>query len=256
MGFGGKAGTGEDKLLAARLEDMIQLSRLRQSPRFSCFLTPEQQQLAKEFTQRRKLDNCMVYGGFPEAQRRVLGIFPPFAQSGENFFPVDAFTFHYRRGDAPGHRDVLGSLMALGLRRESIGDIYPGEAFCVAALLRPAGGLVLEELKKIGGVGVRVSSGIPEDFAVEQSYEERWGTVQSPRLDSLVSLMTGLSREKSAALIRKELVRHRDKTATSSSIFCGEGDHISIRGYGKYVVDNLGAPTKKGRLPVSYRKFT
>jgi len=247
---------GEDELFLARIGDMLRLSRNNYSTRFSSFLTSRQQQLAQAYGLRHGLDNFLLYGGFDGAQRLMLGVFAPGEKPREDAFPLEVLTLCHRPKDPPGHRDFLGALMALGITRESVGDIYPGPGRCVLAVTRPAGALMRGELTKVGSTGVRICPGLPGDFHVRQNFEEHRGTVQSPRLDSLVSVLTGLSREKSVKLIQRELVRHRNTTAKSSSALCREGDEISVRGYGKFVVDTIGAPTKKGRLPIHYRKYT
>lgn len=243
----------EEKLLVARLEDLARGAGGRS--RFSSFLNERQQLLAQEVIRRRRLTGWMLYGGYPDAVRRMAGFFPEWEQPDGGRFPLTAVTVHLPKGAEPSHRDVLGSLMALGIRRDCLGDIRISGRRCEVFAQDSVVGLILDELVKVGGYGVKCETGAPDDFAGEERFCELRGTVHSLRLDALVSVLTGLAREKGAALIKAELVRQNDRTAQSvSAEFCA-GDVITIRGHGKYRVDEIGNPTKKGRLPLLCRKY-
>lgn len=245
----------EDKLLAARLDDLRRLSSA--GSRFSPFFNERQQLLAEEIVRQRKWSGCMWYGGYPDALRRMLGIFPLWEEPEEGAFPLAVVAAALPRGAAPTHRDVLGSLMSLGIKREGIGDILlpEGERIGYIFVQRHLAPLLQNDLKKIGGYGVRCALDEEGKYTRNDRFESRTGTVRSPRLDALVALLTGLSRAKSAVLLEREQVQLGYRTVCSASAGFSAGDVITVRGYGKYKVDEIGSPTKKGRLPVIYRKY-
>lgn len=245
----------EEKLLVARVEDLANIAATRDCSRFSSFLNERQQQLVQEVIRRRKLEGCLLYGGYPDAVRRMLGVFPTWRQPEEEEFPVVAVTIHLPKDAALTHRDVLGSLMGLHIVRESVGDILFGERRCDVFVQQKLAQLIVDELRKVGRTGVRCEIGASGDYHRDEQFQDKRVTVSSVRLDALVSAMTGISREKGAAMIRSELVQHNYRTARSVSAAFLPGDVITIRGYGKYRVDDIGKPTKKGRLPVLIRKY-
>lgn len=244
----------EEKLLVARVEDLARIAA-RGDSKFSSFLNERQQMVVQEMIRRRKLEGCMFYGGYPDALRCVLGIFPDWQQPEEEQFPITSVTIHLPKDADISHRDVLGSLTALRIARERIGDILFSQRRCDVFIQQEMAGLVTGELRKIGRTGVRCETGVPGDYSRNEQFQDMRATVSSARLDALVSAMTGISREKGAALIKAELVQCNYCTAHSVSVVFSPGDVITIRGYGKYKVDDIGKPTKKGRLPVLFRKY-
>lgn len=237
----------------ARLEDICTLSRTRQIPKFTHFLNERQILITQQYLAQTDDEGCVFWGGWPDSMRQVLGVFP--FQPDRTAFPITAVNVLHRAGDRLSHRDFLGSLMGLGIKRESVGDILPQEDRCVLFVLEPVAATILGELKKVGSIGVRCEAGDGGRIIVTQDFKELRGTVSSLRLDSLVSLLTGLAREKSAGLIKSELVQRNYSVVQNGAREFAAGDKITIRGYGKFIVDEIGNPTKKGRLPIFCRKY-
>lgn len=246
---------GEDRLLVRRLEDLARLARDGWQSKFSPFLREREQLIGQELIRQGGLEQVGFYGGYGDAQRVIMGFFPPYEAPEPEAFPIAAVTASLPSGAFVSHRDALGALMSLGLKRESVGDLLVSPGRCDIFLLQTVADTVLRELRKIGGAGVRCARNTRGDFTREESFQEGRGTVSSLRLDCLVGLLTGLAREKSAGLIRSERVRQNHMETGNISARISQGDTVTIRGYGKYIVDSIGEPTRKGRLPVSYRKY-
>lgn len=247
--------TGDEKLLAARLSDLISLSEKHGVARFSAFLNERQQGIASELARRSRCENCRFYGGFPDAVRRMFGVFPAWQQPEDDAFPVVHAVFRYPEASLPTHRDFLGAVLSLGIDRESVGDILPQSGRCDLFLAAPVAPFVTENLRKVGGTGVRYAAAEKGEVAFTQQFEELRGTVSSLRLDCIVALLTRLSREKSAALIEAGMVRQNHVPVQAVSRHCVSGDVFSIRGYGRFRLESAGAPTRKGRLPVVCLKY-
>jgi len=246
--------TGEEMFFLRRLKDLY--SDRRGTAAFSPFLTLRQLEIAQELVRQQRLEErSLFFGGFPEAQRVMLGVFGEYERPAIEVFPIQPITILYRQGDTPGHRDFLGACLGLLIKRESIGDIVPDTGRCTLFAQSSVAPVILQELRKVGSVGVRCQPGVTGEVVVRQEFEQRTGTVPSTRADCLVSLATGLSREKSAALLKAERVQLNDVVVAAASREFGEGDVLVIRGFGKYIVKNIGGPTRKGRLPVTLKKY-
>lgn len=245
----------EEKLLAARFQDLARIAQDSGRARFSPFLNERQQMLAQETVRQKHLGGHLLYGGFPDATRQVLGFFPEWQLPEEQTFPIVPVAIRLPAGVEASHRDVLGSLLSLGIKREGVGDILFSQRRCDVFVLEPLAPLLVDELVKIGGAGVRCATGVPGEYANRQEYKSISGTVRSARMDALVAILTGLARDKATALLSAELVQRNYQPVRSASGAFAPGDVISIRGYGKYRVDAIDSPTKKGRLPVSCRKY-
>lgn len=245
----------DEKRLVARLEDLVRLAGDSGRRKFSAFLSERQVLVAEELLRQQRIRGCMLFGGHDSAVRRVMGAFPGYQEPTVAFFPVETITVHLPKGAQITHRDVLGSLMSLQIKRESIGDILLEDRLCHIFALEPVAQFIVDELKKVGGTGVRCELGRVGEIVPAEHFQEIRGTIHSRRLDALVSLLTGLAREKSANLIRSDLVRQNDRQTQNISQEISSGDVITVRGYGKYKVDQIGNPTKKGRLPLICRKY-
>lgn len=242
-------------MLLPRLDDLFTLSRVKYKTGFTKFLNARQALIANEYIKQNKLDNYLFYGGRENAERLMLGVFSPDDVPDAGDFPLACVTSRYPENAALSHRDFLGTLTSLQITRESIGDILVSSGRCDFFVTGTVLNTILTELVKVGGVGVKTAKGVPGDFVVLERFEQVRITVSSPRLDSLVSHLANISREKASAIIRQGLAQQNFVQADSVSRIFAPGDTVSIRGYGKYIVDEIGAPTKKGRLPVICRKY-
>ncbi len=247
---------GDDKALLARLEDLRAQAQAGSRPRFTPFLNERQALIAAEYMRQAGAQGSL-FGGYAGAARTVAGFFPDWDLSGpcDDAFPIKALTLRCLGDITLTHRDVLGSLMSLRLARESIGDIVCGEGQCVLFALESVAPVIVDELTKVGGAGVRCEEGAPAPVEKAARFEDIEGTVPSLRLDCLVKLVTNKAREKSAALIEAALVSLGHTVTQNVSHPFAEGDILTVRGYGKFRVAHIAGPTKKGRLRVTVQKY-
>ncbi len=147
------------------------------------------------------------------------------------------------------HRNVLGSVLGLGVERKSVGDIIINENCCDVILQRDIFNFVLNNLKSVGREKVKVHEIlISEIFVPEKEVKERTITVASMRLDAVISSSLGISREKSSELIESERVKVNYKMVTSVKKQIAENDLISVRGYGRISVAKVVGESRSGRI--------
>ncbi len=254
----------ERALLEARIEDLFRRAE-RYEPCVGPFLSPREQHYAAEKLKRYASNAFGVfYGGFDGSERKRLFVLPEYLASEDGDYTA-AFVREalpelseeavsvlsivgsgYRRLT---HRDYLGSLLALGIERDRLGDIIVEDdahalVFCDGAMAD----YIVSELRKIGSDTVKVSkTAIASDFHVERRMRPINDTVASPRLDSIVSSLVGTSREKAQDLIREGAVEVDYEMCDRNDKMPEEGTVISVRGHGKYVVQSVSQKTKKGR---------
>lgn len=243
-----------DAVLEAHLRDAARLAQSGGKPGFVGFLDERQAEAARGFM----LDlgaSFLLWGGYEEAERALLGVFPDFMEPDAKRCPVSTVTASYRRADVLTHRDFLGALLHLGIARETLGDILVEEGRCVFFCRDEILSFVLSQTEKIGGVGVKLSPGAEEPLPVLHRFEEFSAVVASARLDCAVSAAVGTSREKAADKIRAGFVMLDHEAAGSPSAPVKEGCKISVRGTGRFILDTVGPVTKKGRLRIAGRKY-
>ena len=244
--------SGEPMLLKAKLSDMLLRSEKRSG--FMGFLNEHEQLWARDFL-RHRTDRYLFWGGHADAERGMLGFFPDFLDPDPSLFPIAALTMRFRKQDVLSHRDLLGSLMALGIRRETVGDILLEPGRSVVFLKQEILPFVQDNIRKIGSAGVQISEGFVPPLPPIHRYEELRGVIASDRLDCMTAFLMRTSREKAAALIKSGMVMKNHRELLSLSERVAPGDILSIKTRGKFLVDQLGPKTAKGRLSVTCRKY-
>lgn len=244
----------EDELLKRRIDDIIQLNAVRFKPAFLGFLDERQVFVAHEYLDYIKNDSYVFYGGFEGCVRAFVGV-DVYGEIPLDKFPVKMLSFKYRKTDKLTHRDFLGALMGLGIKRESVGDIVVGEGTAHVFVDESVAPFIIENMTKVGRVGVKVFWRSAENIVVEQRFENISCTVASLRLDCIVNAITSLSREKTKQLILSKDVTLNYQTCTDISKTVESGDKISVRGKGKYILDTIGGVSKKGRRHITIKHF-
>ena len=145
--------------------------------------------------------------------------------------------------------------MSRQIKRNMLGDIIVGSGTASVIVHDTIKPVLMSEISKIGSAGVSVTEGDISDLHAEQSFTEKNGTVSSLRLDGVISLAAGISREKSAALIKGGYVSVMYETIQSVSYQLSEGDIFSARGFGKFVLCSVNGKTKKDRIHITIKKY-
>lgn len=242
----------ESEILIARINDTFDISQKTAKPKFFGFLRREEAVLAQRTLDNRGADYTL-FGGYESAERVMLGCFPDWCD--EVDFPITAVTFTYREADELRHRDFLGSLTAIGITRESIGDILVENGRAVCFLKNEVLPFVLLNIDKIGRIGVKISEGFELPLPQADCLKEATVTVSSLRLDCVVSAVCGVSRNKANELIDIGFVTVNSVTCEKSTKQVNDGDAISVRGKGKFIVGDTSSKTKKDRTVLEFKKY-
>lgn len=265
---------------ASELED-----RCEYVPAISVFLTPAEQ---AELTRRVRYPHRLFFwGGYAGAERKAAVFLPEWVADGAPYTDAahcgsadrEAYLRELIFGeDAPlseisaeiallkicgsghrvlAHKDILGSVMALGITRQSVGDICMlSDSDAVAVISGKLSEYIREELTKAGADGVKVTNHPdPADFVYERKFEEIGCTVASMRLDGIVSAITGMSRTKAAEAISAGFVQLCGAVIDDTAREVGEGDTVTVRGHGKFLIESTDGLTRKSRIRVNVKKY-
>lgn len=251
--------SSDDPIFFAKLADMVHRCERDGCAVFSSFLD-ERQCAAAEMWCRRNTGGlcCKFHGGFPSANRKMLAVCPDyFGEYIVDEFPIKCLTFTYRREDKLNHRDFLGSFMGLMLKRETIGDIVIAEGMAQAAVTEIAARDIVSSLKKIGRTGVKISDSCDFELSMSdlQQFKEISGTVASLRLDCVTALAANVSREKAVSFIKADRVEVNHFTVPSVSHELSEGDILSVRGCGRFILSAVNGVTRKNRIHIILKKY-
>ncbi len=245
----------EITLLKNRFSELASRSYDRGIYTNSEFLTQAEQ---SELRKMHFSSKVSLYGGYDNAER-CIAVFGDEDEFGyECSYPVKFIKIEpllMKFADKLTHRDFLGSLMGLGLRREMLGDIIINENVAYLVCLDSVSDFIINQLDKVKHTSVRCSESdfIPSDVLPELKYEEL--IVSSERLDVLISAVYNLSRNESQKRIEGETVFCDGMITVSSSFTPKNGTLISVRGMGRFIFDGVLRQTKKGRNVIAVRIY-
>ena len=246
----------EGEAVAVRLIDIAEQAVRSQKFRVSDFLDPFGMEIAE--TVAANFDGISVAfdGGYPGAERQKA-VFVHRDFGGEPLFDIAAVRASWQAEFAHlTHRDVLGSLMGLGIERDNIGDILVSSGTARVLIGAKMAEFLLAEWSMIGSARVRVET---ESIEAIPPREERTkdinATVASLRADSVAAAGFGVSRSRAASDIEAEKLKLNWQPVKSAAQTVKEGDVLSMRGRGRVEVVEVRGKTKKGRIGISLRRY-
>lgn len=246
----------DDRYLFSKIYDRITKAANRDIPGFTGFLSPREQELTRRMLPRMEL---LFWGGHPDAERCVCCWLPSYMDASwlaDELSPVAAVRAVFFEKDALTHRDILGSLMGCGLKRDTVGDIYIGKGVCDFLVTSEILPYVLDNLITAGRTKLHLSQIPLSSLSVpEKTVRQIRDTVSSLRLDSIVGSGFSMSRERAAELISAGKVSVNDLPCLKGDKILSEGDKITARGFGKLILLQIGGRTKKDRIAILLERY-
>lgn len=193
-----------------------------------------------------------LYGGYDGAERCIAA----FGYDCESApFPITYIKIEptaKKFADKLTHRDFLGSLMGLGLKREVLGDILIHDSTGYLMCLDSVAEYIAGNLDKVRHTSVKctVVNELPGD--VQSEPEEQQKIVASLRIDVLAAAVYNLSRSAVKELFTQRRVFVNSRLCENFSLVPKEGDIISVRGKGRFKLGEVLGTTKKKRVIVSF----
>lgn len=249
-------------VFASALDKMTQAND-RQCLTASSFLSLEEQSDFELLLGQCGQGQWQMEGGFAQAERRVCLFLPPWMEECTQaedipLVAVEATPKGINQGQKPqiGHRDVLGSLMGLGLHRRKLGDIILTEEKIQVLALPELLPILLSQWTEVGRHHITLKE-IPLSALdiPQQEVKEITSTVASLRLDSLLATGFSLSRSKAVGLISSGKVTVNQRECVKSDKVLEEGDWLRCRGLGKCQITQIKGQTKKDRTLVVIERY-
>lgn len=250
----------KDELITARIEDKISQCRDGYYVTSTGLLDTHEQALAIAASRHAAGVRTFMYGGYDEAERRMLVCVPrdlPLndEEAAEGLLRVLRVRLPAISREL-SHRDYLGSLLGLGIDRRLTGDI----------LVRPDGAdilivpgieeFLLKELHRIGSVEVKTEAVSAGELIIPVARVEFIkDSVSSVRLDSIVSSAFRISRGKAAEAVRRGLVSVDHAECVKPDAAVHEGSSIVLKGKGKAVLEETGGESRKGRIRIVIKRY-
>lgn len=249
----------EIKLLISGIEDKREQCEERYMVTNTAFLDIRQRSEAERYIRKCGIRNGIFRGGYAEAERCVLTFIPEYMDLGEipelifNDYPEEdplaaVRIKKPRNAGELSHRDYLGALMGLGIKRECIGDILVRSDGADIIVLKELCDYIMLNLTKAGRVYLESERiDISQLKEPEQRIREKTDTVASVRLDNVVSSAFNIPRGAAAEAVKAGLVFVNNLQAEKTDYSVKEGDKISLRGKGKCCLAEIGGKSRKDR---------
>ena len=246
----------EQELCKKRLLDLSRQADRKGIVLFSDFLNLNElniyHQCESEFATKTE-----SFGGVSYAELQIIAFIPD-ALYYEWTYPIAALKVepaYPKFAEKLGHRDLLGSVMTLGIDRSKIGDILMGDGCYYILCEENVAPYFMEQLTKVRHTLVRLSVVSTDEISSHQEMIDKDGIITSNRLDSVIACVYRLSRSQSLELIRADRVFVNGKNIQTPTYICKPDDIISVRGHGRFHFISISGETNKGRLKIKYQLY-
>ena len=219
---------------------------------FSDFLNMEEQSILSSL--RLETPFCLN-GGYASAERRIA-VFGAGCESA--VLPIKIIKIEplsKKFADKLTHRDFLGSLMALGIRREMLGDIVVDDNTAVLFCLEAVAEFIVNELSRIRRTSVKCSIVESAENLVQSKAEERELIAASERLDVIVAAVYGFSRSAVKEVFSERRIFVNSRLCENFSYMPKENDVVSVRHCGRFIYCGVLGETKKGRKIIGIMQY-
>lgn len=226
------------------------------TPRLTVFLTPREQQILATIIGKNSECQVAFFGGSATAERKRAFLYPEYYEVNEDDFNIALLQIGYNnKFHELRHQQILGTMMSLGIVREKFGDILITENKVQVIVSEDISDYVCSHITKIANAGVALSKcNLSEIITVKETWREGTTTCSSLRLDTMLSAMTNLSRQKVQDAISGGKVKVNHELIEENDFECGEVDIISVRGIGRFKLLSINGKSKKEKWKISYGK--
>lgn len=245
----------EELQLKNRLVELYERAESKGCYVYSDFLTLAGQNI---LCKNIPVNAYILFGGY-ENSERAIACFGNVENCGYEEIPpvscIEVKPLSQKFADKLTHRDFLGALMALGIRREVLGDIIihenTGYIFCLDSIAQ----YIIDNFNQVKHTSVsskRIDSPPIESIKLPDEIEL---VVASKRCDVLIAAVYNISRNESQKLFEQKLVFIDSIECRNASRELDEGNLVSVRGKGRFIFCGEKRTTKKGKLRISVRIF-
>lgn len=213
------------------------------------FLDPLQQKKIASALKKQGVESSF-FGGYDQAERKRLYVKASWDLDSDptsEGLPIGVLLMDV--GSDTTHRDVLGALLATGIKRDQLGDLLLSDGTCTLFLVETMSQYIKNHLESIRNHPPNVRIGSLADVSVPKTrYRAEPLVLSSLRLDNLVAKACRLPRTEGALLVEKGYVKVDHEPITKGAATVEPGQMVSVRGYGRFLVQVGEGKTKKGNF--------
>ena len=254
----------EDKLLISKMIDKIKLSNIKNNIQYLDFLDLREQHLLQKIINTEKLENYIFYGANDDAERKILLFYPDKLNDLVKTNINSILQIKCIRIKLPkemygkyNHRNYLGGLIKLGIKREKIGDILVFEDGADIIVLEEIEKFLLSNLETLTRFNKAEITSISLDKIREKKINKKEVNIIVPslRIDAVISDILKTSRRKVEELLNEGRVYLNYEEIYKATKQIKENDILTVRGKGKFEIGSTDGVTRNGRIKIKIFKF-
>lgn len=231
-----------------KILDKVEIVLNKHLIEFTDFLDPYEVYLAKSVLNSFADINYSVEGGFEGSERKIIIIYPEYIFKEDIDIPISSLKIKGSLDDI-SHKDYLGSILSLGLKRNKIGDILVYEDSALILVKKEIQDYILYNLEKVKRNNIKVSEYRLENIKPpKDKYRELNRFVSSLRLDLIISSTFNISRKESIELIKAGNAKVNWENIEKPSKEIQEEDLISVKGFGRCILHRIKGRSKSNRF--------
>lgn len=226
------------------------------APKLTDFLDPREQEIVLRIIGNHPEVKVEQFGGTEKSERKRILLFPDYYEPDDEDFQICLFELDYpKKFISIEHPQVLGSLMSLGLKRGKFGDILIYGERIQFFVTKEVKDFISLQLESIGRASVTLKEQpLSNSIQSNEVWHELSVTSSSLRLDTVISAIYNISRQKSQTFIQQGLVKVNWTLIENTAFECREFDMISVRGHGRSKIIALEGKTKKDKWKITAGK--
>ena len=224
----------------------------RERPFVSNFLTLEEQEIIKSESKKYPSLNVSFDGGIigAEYKKAIISIYN---KDISNEISIIKISFNPKYLTL-SHRNILGTLIHLGIKRDRIGDIKIEDSCAYVAVSSNLVEFLILNLTEIHHQEVIVTEHF-DKVELADTGEEKTIFLSSVRLDAVIAMAFNLSREESLAIIKREMVKVNQKITLKAFQNLNPCDIISVAHKGRIkIIDDTGT-SRSGRIVMKIKIY-
>ena len=239
-----------EEVFVKKVLDYLDQVQYKQRLILTQFLDPYHQSIVKSVIGHQDEVQVLENGGFIHSESQRIIIAPYFYEIEKEDFEIVVCKIIYAKNfEKLTHRDILGALMSLGIKRELFGDIVEKDKDFYLAVDRPIYEYLKDHLSMIKRSKVKFVEW-DEEIEVKNDYLVKSFIVSSFRLDKIISSFYKISRQKAAEFIRAGHVKVNHKPVEQINYLCNNKDIISFKKHGRVMFVDCNKQTRSDNYVV------
>ena len=239
-----------EEVFVKKVLDYLDQVQYKQRLILTQFLDPYHQSIVKSVIGHQDEVQVLENGGFIHSESQRMIIAPYFYEIEKEDFEIVVCKIIYAKNfEKLTHRDILGALMSIGIKRELFGDIVEKDKDFYLAVDLHIYEYLKDHLSMIKRSKVKFVEW-DEEIEVKNDYLVKSFIVSSFRLDKIISSFYKISRQKAAEFIRAGHVKVNHKPVEQINYLCNNKDIISFKKHGRVMFVDCNKQTRSDNYVV------